>query len=658
MAGVSVKVGADTTEFEAGMKRSRQQLNQLGSELREGATNVAKFGAATVLAAAGGLTLLAAKGLENVDALAKLSRQTGGTIKGVQGLNRVADRAGVSQGAMASAMGQLNVRLGEAMEGSGKAADRLNMLGLSAESLSRMDVDERMATLSDAMQGAGMSSAEMANSLRDLGIRGTEMTLLMQEGGDAIRASTGFMEDYGLALSEVDAAKVEAANDSFADVQEVLGGIGQQLALEVAPLLDAVSKMFLDSAKEAGGFGEITSNAFESIVSAIGFTMDAMDGVRRVFVLAGQAGALAFSGLTVAVLSVADTIISGPTRAMNDFIDLLNKIPGVNIEQVGMSGLGESIQRELELAKGATAAGMQAMHETLMEPMPSVQFKQFVAEAKEAAQEAAEAQVAARADMGHMLLDQEDQLRDELSEKRREKLEKEIESLKAANDTELEILQQKADLELELLRESLENELITKEEFAELEEQSKQRHEDALNEIDKKASKERMDQAKKEAKIKEDATATAIANTIGLMNSGSKKLFKIGKAAALSQAVVDGQAAIVGAYKVGSSIGGPVLGAAYGAVAGAATMQRINQIRSQSFGGGGGGGSSGGSMGGGQNPTAPEPISQQQQQRGPEGGTLTVQGLSASSLLTGSAVAELAEELLEYQRTGGRVVFG
>ena len=70
-------------------------------------------------------------------------------------------------------------------------------------------------------------------------------------------------------------------------------------------------------------------------------------------------------------------------------------------------------------------------------------------------------------------------------------------------------------------------------------------------------------------------------------------------AAALAQAVVDGYAAITGAYKVGASIGGPVLGAAYGAAAGLATFQQIQKIRSASFSGGGGGGGSGGGGGGG-----------------------------------------------------------
>ena len=114
--------------------------------------------------------------------------------------------------------------------------------------------------------------------------------------------------------------------------------------------------------------------------------------------------------------------------------------------------------------------------------------------------------------------------------------------------------------------------------------------------IEKEASDARVQLAEQEARAKQQAMSSAMGNLSTLMNTGSKKLFKIGKAAALAGALVDGYAAIVGAYKVGASIGGPALGAAYGVAAGAATFAQISAIKSQSF-NGGGGTASGGSAG-------------------------------------------------------------
>jgi hypothetical protein len=83
-----------------------------------------------------------------------------------------------------------------------------------------------------------------------------------------------------------------------------------------------------------------------------------------------------------------------------------------------------------------------------------------------------------------------------------------------------------------------------------------------------------------------------------LTNSKSRKLFEIGKTAAIAKAIIDGKAAIVGAYKFGASIGGPPLGAAFGAAAAAATMAQIQAMNAQSFGRGDGGGGAAGAGGG------------------------------------------------------------
>lgn len=76
----------------------------------------------------------------------------------------------------------------------------------------------------------------------------------------------------------------------------------------------------------------------------------------------------------------------------------------------------------------------------------------------------------------------------------------------------------------------------------------------------------------------------------GLMQTTNRKQFEIGRAAAMSAAVVDTYASAVGAFKAYASIPyvGPVLGAAAAAAAIGMGMANVSKIRSQQFGGGGG----------------------------------------------------------------------
>lgn len=113
-----------------------------------------------------------------------------------------------------------------------------------------------------------------------------------------------------------------------------------------------------------------------------------------------------------------------------------------------------------------------------------------------------------------------------------------------------------------------------------------QEHQDRLLSIEKTASQ------KKRAGMQK-----ALADTSALMNSHSRKLFEIGKAAAIANALISARESVVDAYKWGTKLGGPALGAAFGAAAAAAQAMNISAIASQSFGGSGNASSAGASSG-------------------------------------------------------------
>lgn len=93
--------------------------------------------------------------------------------------------------------------------------------------------------------------------------------------------------------------------------------------------------------------------------------------------------------------------------------------------------------------------------------------------------------------------------------------------------------------------------------------------------------------SKKEDKAKISGTKNALSNVASLMNSGNKTLFAIGKAAAMSNALISAKESVVHAYKAGAQIGGPVLGAAFGGAAAIAQGVNVASIAGQSYGGGG-----------------------------------------------------------------------
>lgn len=86
-----------------------------------------------------------------------------------------------------------------------------------------------------------------------------------------------------------------------------------------------------------------------------------------------------------------------------------------------------------------------------------------------------------------------------------------------------------------------------------------------------------------------DSTSEFLNIMSGMMTSSNRKMFEVGKAAAISKTIIDTYQAAQGAYASLASIPyvGPVLGAAAAAAAIVAGIARVQQIRNTPFGGGG-----------------------------------------------------------------------
>lgn len=230
---LKVKIGADTSDFENGLARASRGLK-----------GMAKAAAAAGVIVAGALTAMTVQGLRAVDANTKLARSMDATVNGLRAVQIAAGYAGVSTGEANTAMQQLNRELVRAAEVGSPAYKALQKIGLSAADLSALDADDRMAAIADRMQEMGISAAQASDILRDLGVRSRDMSLLLLQGGDAIRSARDEVTAFGIELSEAQTAGIESANDALARMSLVFEGLRNQLAANVAPALQSVADKF------------------------------------------------------------------------------------------------------------------------------------------------------------------------------------------------------------------------------------------------------------------------------------------------------------------------------------------------------------------------------------------------------------------------------
>jgi hypothetical protein len=330
-------ISADTSGLDAGLN------NALGS--------LKKFaGAAGIGLALRGLQNMVRDSMQVIDAQAKLARSVGGTTAGLQALARAGDRAGVQQSELAAASTRLNQRLGQVIATGKGADDTFKALGLSAQQLARMDVDERFMAISDAMKAAGMSSQEMSYHLRELGIRQASVITLIQGGSGEIERSRKALEDFGVAVSEIDAAQIERTNDALSEVGRVAEGLRNQIAISMAPSIEAMANAFTSAAMEGGAVHTIVQGLVE-IVPRLATYLGTAAGAIAIYTgglvalaSAKWLAAAATNGLRVALMRLgipALVIVAG--ELVHQFMRLVTSA----------GGFGEALNVLKDIAKGA-----------------------------------------------------------------------------------------------------------------------------------------------------------------------------------------------------------------------------------------------------------------------------------------------------------------
>ena len=624
--------------------------SNLQSTLRSSGVAIAKWGAAAAAAAAAAGAALVTAGMRSADEQAKLARQLNTTTDALQRTNRAAQLAGVSSSQLESATRNLNTRLGTAIQGSGSAADAFARLGLQAQEVADLPLDQRIQTINEALR-ENVPAAERAAIASDLfGSRAG--AAISQISGDDIARATQELNRFGGALTDVDAAKIEAANDSLSQIGVGFQGLTQQLAVQFSPVLQGIADELGTLIDEHDFLSNIAERAFDLIIKGAGFAGDAFRGLQitvgaiRVAFAALRLGAVqTFLGITRAWDDAKKSISEG----INDLIDQINKIPGVEIDKI-IPEPSQATQRLQQLVQGAQASlgdAASQLEELFTMPLPSENLNNWVAGVKDAAERAAQEVVAAREAMDIPALpgteddSEQQQQQSEDLEKLREQLAGRIQAIRESHMSELELLQHREQEKRDLLDQALRIDEITAED-----------HQAMLNRIEQDGAEARLAIADREAKARRAILTESLSNLATLMQTGSRELFAIGKAAALSEAIINGQAAVTASYRRGSNIGGPVVGAAFAATAAAATGAQISRLASTSFGSGSGGQPTTG--GGG---TASTAQAQAAPQAGGQTQSLLVQGdFTQDQLFTGTTVRKLIESIAEQQRDGFTVV--
>ncbi|MFI2816823.1 hypothetical protein [Vreelandella piezotolerans] len=241
-----LKTGNFLGPMDKAQRETQRKMRQMERDAKKAGAGIAAVaGAAT--AAAAGIYAYAKSSMDTIDANAKLARSLGGTIDGLRAVNMEASDSGID--GMEASLNRMNRRLGAVEMNGGPALKTVERLNLNLQEMQGMDVDEKLAYIADRIKESGVSSQEAARHLQQLGFEQRNATELFMKGGDAIRSSRQEIEDYGLSVSMLDAAKIEEANDALARIGLSAEAMGNAVAIKLAPALNDMADSINDVTK-------------------------------------------------------------------------------------------------------------------------------------------------------------------------------------------------------------------------------------------------------------------------------------------------------------------------------------------------------------------------------------------------------------------------
>jgi Mg2+ and Co2+ transporter CorA len=292
--GLALQISAST----AGLQQEVQQVNKRLDSMVEQSEKTAKgmkvlstiaigralIDSAKALAGALSSAASSAKALFDdsrsaIDAIGKLSTQTGVAVETIQSYSRAAGLSGVSIEEMTKALQKMQVSLGKIDEDA--KTDPFRDLGLSAQKLRESGAQESFEAIADAIAGLATDAEKAAAANEIFGRSGVVLLPLLNQGAEALARQREEAEQLGI-LTDEQVRGVESMNDAFSDVGTALQGIINQVTAELAEPIETITRQVIEMIKQIGveniaatiattllDFGETFLNALEFFVSFI-----------------------------------------------------------------------------------------------------------------------------------------------------------------------------------------------------------------------------------------------------------------------------------------------------------------------------------------------------------------------------------------------------
>jgi hypothetical protein len=270
--------------------------------------------------------------LKTQDALGKTADKLGATTEALAGLRHAGELTGVANNKMDMSLQRMTRRLSEVAEtGSGPAAKALKEMGLNAEELLKLPLEEQLGAVADGMQNAATQGDKVRLAFALFDSEGVDLVNTLSKGSEGLATMIKEADDLGVTLSRLEVAQIEAANDQFTRLGAQAKGAANQITAALAPALTVAAEEMLGLTAESDFWGETTKNVINSMLTGFGYVKEALNLVDITFL--GIKATV--QGLGAVWLTVVETIVSGADSIASIIPGIESPLGGI-VEGIGI----------------------------------------------------------------------------------------------------------------------------------------------------------------------------------------------------------------------------------------------------------------------------------------------------------------------------------
>lgn len=231
----------------------------------------------------------------------KLADRLNISTRALGGLEYAAQKAEMSTEDFTGGLATFSKNMGDTINGVGRAQKTFDELGLSAEKLAAMSMDQAFLKVADAISKLPTAAQRAAAANKLFGDASGRMAAMMAGGSSAILDQMRAADAMGLTYSSATSKMALSTMKAFGRIKDILTGLGRQFVTAVLPWVEKMANGILAAAKYAMGFlqyvfevgfshvgeilatfytiGETVFDAIADVLGAFGVTLSGTGGL-------------------------------------------------------------------------------------------------------------------------------------------------------------------------------------------------------------------------------------------------------------------------------------------------------------------------------------------------------------------------------------------